>query len=719
MDTSQETSPSSEQAAVANQQTQTASQSNIQLPQSSNATNQSAAQLISSNLESEMISVNANALANDRNDNLSNSDQSPNPNGDQNQGSSNNNNENDNNLNARKQSNEASAGNRGVEEEQGQNDNEGQINADNDYQQGEMDDEDEIDEDVELDDDEEIDDDDDELDDDDDELDDDDDEIDDDDEMDDDADFEFDQMESNDDQQLMQQVEANNEEYERSQKPVGINYDLELATTHKYLGENFEQVSHPKSILEQNDQLTIPLINTLTGPHHFHNFYDDEETSSNLQLLPGQVMPVYFYSPLQVQMIRKRMREADPTVGFALSSKSIKYLLKKNKRNENNENPDGERDQEASGSSSTPQHVKLDDDEMRIGVLAEIISSRADTRDGLVLMVRGRERFRILKLHQDITGCVIADVQILPDYILNANPLLKRATPLISQFYGNYLHKHRFSPASEYNKTTKTCIAKAEYYNTMQPTSAWLFRKYDCDCLMYEISKELYDTFNTVPNFYEKRSTSVESTAAARASSSSSFSCSSFASSKCDEDLVNTYKDPLIFSNWLINNFPFDNRMRINCLKLNCVNQRLVYMYSLLKMFTSINCRNCGVQICSKSDVFSMSKQGFMQAYLNPGGVVHETLTVYKAKNLSLVNSRPSTEHSWFPGYGWQICSCSNCNCHIGWKFTSTNNELIPNKFWGLTRKAVRYSFVQDNDAGQSGLNSVSTTTVATIVQSD
>lgn len=38
-----------------------------------------------------------------------------------------------------------------------------------------------------------------------------------------------------------------------------------------------------------------------------------------------------------------------------------------------------------------------------------------------------------------------------------------------------------------------------------------------------------------------------------------------------------------------------------------------------------------------------------MAAYVNPHGYIHETLTVYKASNLSL-SGRPSTEHSWFPG---------------------------------------------------------------------
>lgn len=51
-------------------------------------------------------------------------------------------------------------------------------------------------------------------------------------------------------------------------------------------------------------------------------------------------------------------------------------------------------------------------------------------------------------------------------------------------------------------------------------------------------------------------------------------------------------------------------------------------------------------------------------------------------------------------GYGWQICTCRNCNNHIGWKFTSTNSDLKPEKFWGLTRKAIRHTYnkVEDDD---------------------
>jgi recombinational DNA repair protein (RecF pathway) len=44
-------------------------------------------------------------------------------------------------------------------------------------------------------------------------------------------------------------------------------------------------------------------------------------------------------------------------------------------------------------------------------------------------------------------------------------------------------------------------------------------------------------------------------------------------------------------------------------------------------------------------------------------------------------------------GYGWQICTCCKCRVHIGWKYTSVKSSLKPDKFWGLTRNAIRYTY--------------------------
>ena len=63
----------------------------------------------------------------------------------------------------------------------------------------------------------------------------------------------------------------------------------------------------------------------------------------------------------------------------------------------------------------------------------------------------------------------------------------------------------------------------------------------------------------------------------------------------------------------------------------------------------------CNTPIAKKTDIFSLSYEGPMGTYVNPHGAVHETLTVYKAKHLSLIGTA-STQYSWFPGYVCNLC---------------------------------------------------------------
>jgi hypothetical protein len=32
-------------------------------------------------------------------------------------------------------------------------------------------------------------------------------------------------------------------------------------------------------------------------------------------------------------------------------------------------------------------------------------------------------------------------------------------------------------------------------------------------------------------------------------------------------------------------------------------------------------------------------------------------------------------EHSWFPGYSWQILICAKCKAHIGWRFEKLSGK--------------------------------------------
>ncbi|CAG2054720.1 unnamed protein product [Timema podura] len=61
-------------------------------------------------------------------------------------------------------------------------------------------------------------------------------------------------------------------------------------------------------------------------------------------------------------------------------------------------------------------------------------------------------------------------------------------------------------------------------------------------------------------------------------------------------------------------------------------------------------CRDCQAKIANQKDVFSMSLEGPQGTYVNPGGYVHETITLHKAKGVRVLNQAPSTEYTWFPG---------------------------------------------------------------------
>jgi hypothetical protein len=284
------------------------------------------------------------------------------------------------------------------------------------------------------------------------------------------------------------------------------------------------------------------------------------------------------------------MNEPDPTIGFALSPKHIRNVLLEQSNREN----------------INVETIKLDKE--NLGILAEIISVSRDISDeqqpdqlesllgsgmGMVIKVKGRERFEILEVKKDITGCVIANVKILPDYVLNINPIRLNTLNNTDYFYDYYLNcKHdKF--------INQNLTSKAEYLNFSQPHPAWLYRKYDCSYLMNLIKKELSDTFE--------------------------FNSCSINKNEEDESSINNFNDPLIFSLWLLNNFPFDNKARIDCLKMNCINHRLMLIYELLKQYTNIVCKYCNTILCAKSDAFSISKS-FMNAFLNPGGVIHGDL---------------------------------------------------------------------------------------------
>ena len=50
-----------------------------------------------------------------------------------------------------------------------------------------------------------------------------------------------------------------------------------------------------------------------------------------------------------------------------------------------------------------------------------------------------------------------------------------------------------------------------------------------------------------------------------------------------------------------------------------------------------MRCKRCRMVLTSHKQAFSMSAEGPVSAFVNPGGVIHETATFFRAKNIVLV----------------------------------------------------------------------------------
>jgi len=141
-------------------------------------------------------------------------------------------------------------------------------------------------------------------------------------------------------------------------------------------------------------------------------------------------------------------------------------------------------------------------------------------------------------------------------------------------------------------------------------------------------------------------------------------------------------------------------------LQYDCAISRLQYEAKVLSMLggKAFVCSTCRAPLGKHTDIVPMNKEGLQAAYCNPAGAIHETVTLYHAKNIVLNREPPSTVCSWFPGYAWTIASCKGCGFHVGWLFTATNEDLKPRRFWGLTRRSLilkrQYAEMGDNSFG-------------------
>ncbi|XP_064399494.1 protein cereblon-like isoform X3 [Halichondria panicea] len=266
-----------------------------------------------------------------------------------------------------------------------------------------------------------------------------------------------------------------------------------------------------------------------------------------------------------------------------------------------------------------------------LGTTAEIVAFREEESEyyyGPCFVVRllGKQRFRLLKVDRRVNGLLEGHVKILPEIELPPHSSDVYACPahirdschakqLIARTPGCSLHTRA---------QLELCINRLQSVRlsgSVCSVPTWVFRFYDTDHLREVLMKE------------QELKTFVKSDKA---------------STRLPENIIS-------LSYWLARRLPINEPSKLLLLSINCPTQRVIKGLQILKEFTKLHCSNCDTDLGLKEDIFSMSVDGPLAAYVNPGGYVHDTLTLTKAVHLN-VQGGPSSDHSWFPGSrsSWQ-----------------------------------------------------------------
>jgi len=148
-------------------------------------------------------------------------------------------------------------------------------------------------------------------------------------------------------------------------------------------------------------------------------------------------------------------------------------------------------------------------------------------------------------------------------------------------------------------------------------------------------------------------------------------------------------RTPTLLSYYIASNMPLQDATRQELLEVDGTVYRLRREIELLESMDQLRCKRCMGIIARRSDMLVMSADGPISAYVNAFGHVHETLTLARARGLSLAGQPQTTANSWFPGYAWVVAECSACTEHMGWRYTAVEKETRPKAFWGIRRSQL------------------------------
>ena len=90
-------------------------------------------------------------------------------------------------------------------------------------------------------------------------------------------------------------------------------------------------------------------------------------------------------------------------------------------------------------------------------------------------------------------------------------------------------------------------------------------------------------------------------------------------------------------------------------------------------------CVVCGHVITRQEEKITVHGK-HAHVFFNPAGIVFELGCFRSAPGCASLG-RPTLEFTWFDGFAWRVCICSQCGNHLGWHYQNVHD---PQGFFGL-----------------------------------
>jgi hypothetical protein len=88
-----------------------------------------------------------------------------------------------------------------------------------------------------------------------------------------------------------------------------------------------------------------------------------------------------------------------------------------------------------------------------------------------------------------------------------------------------------------------------------------------------------------------------------------------------------------------------------------------------------ILCRNCGNTITTPASIISVNGR-HTHVFTNPEGFIYE-IGCFSSAEGCIVYGEPTFEYTWFEGFRWNFCMCSECLIHLGWYYQNGDNGFF------------------------------------------